>query len=356
MARNYVNVIYIHADEAGVGRTALAVTLARLARCFVPSVMVVKPFGRTDTDRPDPDPGIYTELLGQTGHVSPVVLPPCPVDAAELHRVVDSCNEAAEGMDLVIVEGSPDITVEAAGQLSADLDAGVLGVTRHVHGKDANDLSMWPSAFDDRLIGVVVNGRTRHQGAAVANGFLPTLEALGIRALGAIPEDRLLLSPNVDQIVKHLRGRYLQGTEYGGRIIQHFLVGGLGLDRGTLYFRIRTDKAVIVRGDRPDIQMAALHTPTSCLILTNGTEPVEYIVHEAELEEASIVIVDMSTLNTMAALNTLQEEAAFDHPDKADRFEALVRENVDLAPIFDRLGVRMPDAWAETDRGRDVSL
>ena len=154
-----------------------------------------------------------------------------------------------------------------------------------------------------------------------------------------MPENRKLVSSTVNQIVEHLDGRYLEGSEYGDRIIEHFLVGGMGLDRGTLYFGIREDKAVIVRGDRPDIQMAALHTPTSCLILTNGAEPVEYIVHEAELEEVPIVIVDTDTLDTMKALRTLQERVRFDHPDKVERFGALLRENVDLGPVFERLGV-----------------
>ena len=154
-----------------------------------------------------------------------------------------------------------------------------------------------------------------------------------------MPEDRKLVSSTIDQIVEHLDGRYLQGDEFGDRIIEHFLVGGMGLDRGTLYFGIREDKAVIVRGDRPDIQMAALHTPTSCLILTNGMEPVEYIEHEAELEEVPIVIADTDTLDTMKALRTLQERVRFDHPDKVERFGALLRENVDLGPVFERMGV-----------------
>ena len=256
-----------------------------------------------------------------------------------MDRVAERCRQAAGDSDVLIVEGSARISNEAARELVDALDAGVLGITQHVHGKDANDLSEWPAAFGDRLIGVVVNGRTEYQGTAVETEFIPALEALGIRALGVVPEDRKLVSSTIDQIVEHLDGRYLEGSEYGDRIIEHFLVGGMGLDSGTLYFGIREDKAVIVRGDRPDIQMAALHTPTSCLILTNGTEPLEYIEHEAELEEVPIVIADTDTLDTMKALRTLQERVRFDHPDKVERFGALLRENVDLGPVFERLGV-----------------
>ena len=322
-----MNALYIFADEAGAGKTALAVTLASMARRAGASVVVANPFDDVHDE-------YYTKLLGQAGNDASPLSISDPAD-----RVVDRCRQAAGDCDALIVEGPDGIGIEAARELVDALDAGALGVTRHVHGKDASDLSEWPGTFGDRLIGVVVNGRTQYQGTAASTEFVPALEALGIRTLGVVPEDRRLVSSTIDQIVEHLEGRYLQGEEYGDRIIEHFLVGGMGLDRGTLYFGIREDKAVIVRGDRPDIQMAALHTPTSCLIMTNGTEPVEYIVHEAELEEAPIVIVETDTLDTMAALRTLQDGVRFDHPGKVERFGALLRENVDLGPVFERLGV-----------------
>ena len=322
-----MNAIYIISDEAGSGKTALAVTIASMVRREGSSAVVVNPFDDIHDE-------YYAKLLGQAGSdTSP------PAISDPMDKVADRCRQAAGDSDVLIVEGPAVLGIEAARELVDSLDAGVLGITRHVHGKDANDLSQWSSTFGDRLIGVVVNGRTEYQGTAVSTEFRPGLEALGIGVLGIVPEDRKLLSSTIDQIVEHLDGRYLQGDEFGDRIIEHFLVGGMGLDRGTLYFGIREDKAVIVRGDRPDIQMAALHTPTSCLILTNGMEPVEYIEHEAELEEVPIVIADTDTLDTMKALRTLQARVRFDHPDKVERFGALLRENVDLGPVFERMGV-----------------
>lgn len=321
-----MNAIYIGSDEAGAGKTAFAVTLASMVRREGASVLVVKPYDDIHDE-------YYAKLLGQAGNDSAPASSSDPMD-----RVAERCRQTAVDSDVLIVEGSAGIGIEAARELVDALDAGVVGITQHVHGKDANGLSAWATTFGDRLIGVVVNGRTQYQGTAVETEFIPGLEALGIRTLGVVPEDRKLVSSTIDQIVEHLEGRYLQGDEYGDRIIEHFLVGGMGLDRGTLYFGIREDKAVIVRGDRPDVQMAALHTPTSCLILTNGTEPVEYIVHEAELEEVPIVIADTDTLDTMKALRTLQDRVRFDHPDKVERFGALLRKNVDLGPVFERLG------------------
>lgn len=335
-----MNGVYIHADENRSGKTALAVTLASILRGQGASCAVVKLVGRTDAGETDPDPCIYGELLDQTSELSLIAVETDPPTSSGIGSVVDSCGKAAASADVLIVEGSSDIDVVAAGEVADALDVGVVGVTAHVHGKDTRGLSRWPGAFGERLIGAVVNGRTRYQGTEAAGSFVPAMLALGIETLGVLPEDRLLLSSTIDQVVEHLGGRYLQGEEYGSRLIEHFLVGGMGLDRGTLYFGIHTtNKAVIVRGDRPDIQMAALHTPTSCLIVTSGVEPVEYIAHEADLEEVPVAIVDTSTLDTMAALNALQDNAAFDHPEKVERFGALLRENGDLSAVFSHLGV-----------------
>lgn len=334
-----MNVTYIHSDEPNVGKTALVVTLADLVRQEGASVAIVKPISRGDAEAEDPDPGIYERLFGQTGGTAPVPAAQGKLSSTVLGQITDFCKKAGDGNDVLIVEGSSGITVDSARQIVEALDAIVLGVTRHTQGKDANDLADWPSAFGERLIGVVVNGRTQYQSTEIETNFLPALDALGIKSLGVVAEDRGLLSASVDQIVGHLGGRYLHGEEYGDRLVQHFLIGGMGLDWGMLYFGIRENKAVIVRGDRPDIQMAALHTPTSCLILTNGVEPVEYIVNEADLEEVPIVVVDSNTLDTMAALNTLQDRVGFDHAQKVERFRELLRENVDLNPIFERLGV-----------------
>ena len=173
-----MNAIYILSDEAGTGKTALAVTLASLARREGTSVVVVNPFDDIHDE-------YYSKLLVQKGHDAVLSSTSDPMDA-----VADRCKEAVRDNDVLIVEGSAGVGIEAARELVDALDASVVGVTQHVHGKEANSLAGWPATFGDRLIGVVVNGRTEYQGTAVATEFIPALEALGIRTLGVVPEDR----------------------------------------------------------------------------------------------------------------------------------------------------------------------
>ena len=128
-----MNSIYILSDEAGAGKTALAVTLATLIRREGASAVVVNPFDDVHDE-------FYGKLLGQTGNdTSP------PAISDPMDKVADRCRQAAGDSDVLIVEGSAGIGIVAARELAEALDAGVLGITQHVHGKDANDLSEWPA-------------------------------------------------------------------------------------------------------------------------------------------------------------------------------------------------------------------
>ena len=82
-----------------------------------------------------------------------------------------------------------------------------------------------------------------------------------MKVIAAIPEDRRLLGMSVEQLAQHLGGKFLNWEEKKDNFVEHFLIGGMVLDWGVLYFQRFDNKAVIVRGDRPDIQMAALRTP-----------------------------------------------------------------------------------------------
>ena len=85
--------------------------------------------------------------------------------------------------------------------------------------------------------------------------------------------------------------------------------------------------------------MAALLTPTSCLVLTGGVAPIEYVRYEAELERVPIMVVESDTLSTMDAVSALGDGARFDRPAKLDAFGGLLSRHVDLAPLYDGLGL-----------------
>ena len=331
-----MSVLYVVSDQRGAGKTAFCAALAAELDRQGKRTAVLKPL--KTGDRPDRDVEVFQDLLGKAhvGESLPAVDSPLTVDV--LDQIKALSDETMEGHDVLLVEGPSNISEQDSRQIIETLAARVVLVVKFRPDLEASRLATWREAFGEQLLGVVVNGLTRYQNADAINELLPSIRSQGLIPLGLIPEDRRLLGVTVGQLASHLEGRFVLGDDSIDGLVEHFLVGGLGLDSGALYFGLRENKAVIVRGDRPDIQMAALQTPVTCMVLTQGVEPIEYVSYEAELEEVPVIVVESDTLTTMASLNTLQDAVRFDHPAKLERMSKLMREHVDLPAIHAGLG------------------
>ena len=332
-------VLYVVSDEAGAGKTALCVSLVHELRERGAAAYAIKLLTSARAGSSDPDARIFQHLLGQPEADWPFPGAKKTIGPALSGKIEEALNAAREGHDTLIAEGAAGLTDEVSARMAELLDARVLVVERYREGLEPADMRKWSELFGDRLLGLVINGLTRYRTHDVQSRIVPGLSSDGLRSLGAVPEERRLLGATVAQIASHLNGRFAVGEEMTNGLVEHFLVGGMGLDSGDIYFGLREHKAVIVRGDRPDIQMAALTTPTQCMVFTKGIEPIEYVSYEAELEQVPIIVVPTDTLDTMTALNTLQESASFDHPGKVERYAELLLSYVDLGYIYEALGL-----------------
>ena len=335
-----MTVVYVASDEEGAGKTALCATLAHTVEQQGKSVSVLKPVpGAGLTPDSDPDADIYRKLLGKAGEGWPLRLTRRGITPTALEKIGAVVAQVSDGADLVMVEGSSGLSVEESERVAASLDARLLVVARYQHELRGAQLKQWQAVFGDRLLGFVINGLTRYMGTDARMDVLPSMEAEGLVCFGIIPEDRRLLGVTVGQLAEHLEGRFITCEEKADSLVEYFMVGGMGMDPGELYFRVRENKAVIVRGDRPDVQMSALATPTVCMVLTNGIEPVEYVKYEAEQEGVPLVVVPTDTLGTMDALATLMDRTRFDHPLKLTRFAELLEAHVDLPALLGQVAI-----------------
>ena len=104
---------------------------------------------------------------------------------------------------------------------------------------------------------------------------------------------------SVGELAKHLEGEILNCPERSEDLVESLMVGALSVDSGLDYFGRKTNKAVITRGDRPDLQMAALETSTKCLILTGGISPMPIVLHRATEKGVPIITVKEDTTSTL---------------------------------------------------------
>jgi len=336
-----MSVLYVASDSEGAGKTAVCATLAHMLRALDRKVAVFKPVAAADLmGRSDPDTKVYADLLGQQADGWPAELPEGGLSEGLLKEISAAFARVSGEADVLVVEASCALTIEESARVAEELDARTLVVGTFHRDLSASQMAPWTEHFGDRLLGVLINGLTRYLGTETNSRMLPSMNAAGLASFGVIPEDRRLLGVSVTELAKHLDGRFIVREEHTDALVEHIMVGGMGMDPGELYFGLRESKAVIVRGDRPDIQMPALNTNMSCMVLTGGFEPIEYVKYEAEQEEVAVMVVQTDTLTTMAAVNTLSERARFDHPLKLSRFSEMLEEHANLPALFDGLGLR----------------
>ena len=330
-----MTVLYIASEHEGDGKTAISLALAALIEERGERAVVIKPLACAHENQPtDRDPESIASLRGKPADGWPIARDEGPLTDRILTAVSGLVTVAAGEADTVIIEGSCSLSPEDAARIAEVVDASAVVVARYRTGLAGSDLKPQAEAFGRRFAGCIVNGLTRHMRTELERKVLPSLEAEGVTCLGVIPENRRLLGVTVAQLGEHLGGRLIVCKDKTDGLIEHLLVGPLGMDPGELYFGIRNRKAAIVRGDRPDLQFAAINTNPACLVLTKGVEPIEYVRYEAEQEEVPVMVVGTDTLTTMDALDTLIDDVRFDHPLKLERFTELVRERIDMAALL----------------------
>jgi BioD-like phosphotransacetylase family protein len=250
--------------------------------------------------------------------------------------------EISGDADITLVEG-PDLTLlqridPAPGrELAPVADARTVLVFGYEPGLEAASIARAAEDFGEHLAGVVINGFLRHHRREVNQGLVGELRSRGVPALGAIPEERVMLSVTVRQIAEYLGGCWLQGPEDTEAWVDRFLIGGNIMDSGPNYFGRYPNQAVITRAERPDIQLASLMCDTKCLVLTGGAEPTEYIKAEASKREVPILLVAEDTLTTAETLGGLLDASGPHSLYKARHFARRIGDHLDLAALHSAL-------------------
>ena len=335
--------LYITSDRQGAGKTAVAGALAVHFSSQGRRVGYLKPF--SPTPQQDEDVGfIFRAAFHREDHrPEPLPMPEevgdgpsIPGDTAG--RLRTSMEAVASTSDLVLVEGPSLQTPQGdASALSLELaellDAKAMLVLEYTPQISVESVVAACGPFEQRLVGILVNRVTKYRGRDVRTVLGPALESRGVEFLGAMPEDRLMASVTVGELARHLEARWVLGEEKAQDLVENLLIGGNIMDSGITYFGRMENQAVIVRGDRPDIQLAALSTPTTCLVLTGGHEPIQYVYYQAEQLEVPVLLVEGDTLSTADALDTVLDGSVLHHPGKLERFRELMVEHVDLDAI-----------------------
>ena len=334
-----MSILYVVSDRQGVGKTAVCMGLARLLRAQSKSVAAIKPVADGENDA---DAAMYGALLGMDTGGWPVATAE-DIGSEDIDAVSALIKGLAAENDFVIVEGSNGLPAAQGRIICDNVDAKALVVAGYSASLSHGAALAAGAPYGGRVAGYVINGVTQYMSVEARSTLAPSIAAQastrGGRVLGLIPEDRCLLGVSVSQIAEHLGGEFIGEEAEEDALVEYLMVGGMSLDPGEYYYGIHDNRAAIVRGDRPDLQMSALSAPgaTACLVATGGIVPIEYVRYEAEQEETPIIVVQTDTLDTMARLDSLVDGSRFDHPRKLSRCVELLDEHVDVEGLLHAL-------------------
>ena len=317
----------IVSTQPGSGKTCLAGALARRLAGEGKRVAFYKPLSINPEN--DPDLGFVGGMLESLGSAQAQVPDPFPqpVDAAQLPTRLSEARTREAADAIAALEAAFDAVLVEWQAPALPPGQPTLLVHSHAGGQDLAGAVELVAGECERygtgIAGIVINNVGRHRGAEVATQLATPLKSRGLPVLGAIPEDREMLSFTLGQVADFLEGEWVQEPEDPNLWVDRFLIGGNIMDSGPNYFGRYPNQAVITRAQRPDIQMASLMSDTRFLVLTGGDQPTEYIRVEAQKRDASLLLVEGGTLDTAESLGSLLALANPYSDHKLDKFTRL---------------------------------
>jgi BioD-like phosphotransacetylase family protein len=342
--------LYLTSMGEAAGKSALCVALGKIFKADGRKVGFLKPVAivAEKADSSDKD----TEFMKLTLALEEPVELLCPnylstadfsataneKEPAWLNRAKEALEAVSHGKDVVLLEGMSGFkagtdTALAGSRIVETLGARAILIIRYESGLQVSQVVDAARVLGGHLIGVIINAVPQRRMDSVKATILPAIEQSGVKVLGVLPEERVLLTVSVGELVEHLGGNILSSPERSGELVESIMVGAMSPDPAISYLSLKPRKVVVTHGDRPDIQLAALETVTSCLVLTNDISPLPTILTRAKSVKTPIAVVKDDTLHAVEALESVWDKAKFSHPQKVDRLVQLLEQYLDLASI-----------------------
>jgi BioD-like phosphotransacetylase family protein len=193
----------------------------------------------------------------------------------------------------------------------------------------------------DKFIGVVLNKTTPEFMQGITEYIIPFLKRKDIDILGIVPHDSVVGAITVEELNDMLGGKILCGHNRLNRLVEHFLIGAMQVDKAIEYFKRTRNNAVIAGGDRSDIHLSAIESGTECLILTGELYPSEIIISRAEEKGIPILVVREDTFTIAKKLEKLSVRLRLRDKAKVDRGIHLVNESIDFPLLYKKLGIKI---------------
>jgi BioD-like phosphotransacetylase family protein len=260
-------------------------------------------------------------------------------------RLKQAYRKISRGKDIALMEGLGGLGVDKVSTLACytiaeTLEAKVIIVLRYSPALKPSKIVPIGKKLGQQLLGVVINFVPESKMAVARQGLVALFHRTGLKVLGMFPEVRDLLGVTVSELAETLGGEILTSPENTSEIVENIMLGAMTPDSGIDYFGRKSNKAVVIRGERADMQLAALQTSTKCLILTNNLRPLPVVVSQAEEKHVPILLVKQDIPGVIAGIEEALAKTSFRHSQKLQKFGNILDAYFDFKALYLELGLK----------------
>ena len=300
----------------------------------------------------DQDAAFIQQVLGleqDPGQVTPVVVTQEFLAKAfasgcgdMMAQVGESFRTLSQNKDLMLVGGSGDLlnSGKYCG-LEGTSVARVLGVKTLVvdrygaNGINYDAILAAKEQLGDSLAGCAFTDVPPEHLDEVRGFIQPFMERRGVPVLGMIPRDPFVGGIAIEDLAAGLDATVICSPQATDTIVEDVLIGTMQVENFMIHFQRRTHSAVVVGGDRSDIQLVALEGGCPCLILTGNLYPNGMILSRSETLERPIVVAKQDTYTAVRRIGHVWQQQKFRDQAKIAKGAELVASALDF-PALER--------------------
>jgi hypothetical protein len=252
---------------------------------------------------------------------------------------IPGMSEGVNGKDIVLAEGSTgagahDEASKSAFKAAREMKARVIAV--EVYSAECPRFADVYKGFGASLLGMIINKAPQSQLKRIREEAGARCAAEGIKLLGVIPENRVLLAITVGELAESLGGKILNNAEKSTELVENYMVGAMVVGSGLDYFGRKSRKAAIVHHDRPDMQLAALETPTACLVLSGSpdkSKPMYNVLYKARGRGIPVIVTGAAIPDIVSTIEETLLKTRLGQPKKLTGLAEAVRKNIDIKAL-----------------------
>jgi uncharacterized protein len=167
------------------------------------------------------------------------------------------------------------------------------------------------------------------------NNYLRDVKEMGLNVVGVVPFEQTLTQVSMSFIAEKVQARIVAGDGGLNKRMKQIFVGAVSGDMAahTPLFK-KSDKLLIISGDRADIFAAALDTNTAGIILTNNMVPSQNLLAKATDLNIPVLAVPFDTFQTAKQVDDMVPLLTKDDSERIDTLKKLIEQNVDIASVL----------------------